>query len=379
MPDHYSHNAQRGFPTPSNLRATVTLGALSSAPQVVESHANSSPEVAHPLTGSCGGAKSVHQEEKTSSQYLPEQPDRTKSRKKVWIISAIIVLVCVGVGLGVGLGIGLKSPEPPIPEPEPTPIKSNMSSKYCISESNVVKSSRFENIPDWTIINGIYHYEPISWNDSSPAGLFLPGLRNVYESYSANASSYQEISGLTPNKRYSLAYAFTAVTVTAAPGLWAWDTFNFTMLVSQEGIDITNARRQLHTSGTIDLDIHTTGISRTIAERPIDVYANSSGMIFVGFYGLGYGVDFYLYYVSIFDPENNTCDSVNNKPVFDTDALMRNYDSYRVDNVTIGETYCLPESNIIADPRFETIRVDVRLCAGGICGRVTGRSVVSIR
>ncbi|KAK9312474.1 hypothetical protein V1522DRAFT_394592 [Lipomyces starkeyi] len=340
----WNHMGPDITPIPYNFAASEY-----SAPEAVLDHASAAPEVAPSLVAVTQQGPPL-KEEKTSQQYFSDHdqvyvPYRSKSRKK-WIISAAIGLVFLAVGLGVGLGIGLKTDGP---EPLPGPIP-DMSSKYCVSESNVLKSPRFENISDWTIANGILHFDQVLWNDSSPAGIFLPGFKFNYV-YNNTPSGYQQISGLIPNKKYSLAFAITTVTVEAAPSQWAWDTFNFTVLASK------NSQRSL-SSTSIGLDIYTVGAFQTVVISSVDVYANNSGDIFVEFSGTCQGVDLYLYYISVFDPEHNTCDFMDKKPVFGEDLLTASQDSYHLQNTTIADSYCIPKSNLIGDPRFITVGTD---------------------
>ncbi|KAK9489412.1 hypothetical protein V1508DRAFT_464956 [Lipomyces doorenjongii] len=108
-----------------------------------------------------------------------------------------------------------------------------------------------------------------------------------------------------------------------------------------------NSQRSL-SSTSIGLDIYTVGAFQTVVISSVDVYANNSGVIFVEFTGTCQGVDLYLYYISVFDPEHNTCDFIDKKPVFSEDLLTASQYSYHLQ-------HCIPKSNLIGDPRFTTV------------------------
>ncbi|KAK9428991.1 hypothetical protein V1505DRAFT_375245 [Lipomyces doorenjongii] len=344
-----------------------------SAPEIVQQAPISSPVVTSPVFSKL-----------PQSPDISEQPYDIGSKnthKKAWIIAAIVALICVAVGLGAGLGVGLKkttsSGKPANPptngstttssesvpaatstygstatSSQPEATATNLASAYCISDSNVVKSPRFKNISDWTIVNGIYHFDQISWKDGSPAGLFLPGLA-LSQTYQSIAYANQTISGLTGNKEYSLAYAYTALTFEAVPADWQWSTYNISVAATQ---DLGQSSGIINSTSSADsgLNTHSTGDFVTSVFVGGNVTANYNGDIYVVLQALGFGVDLFFYYVSVYDPQENTCDYLK-KPVFYYDQFNGNYISYHTQNATIADSYCVPQSNVVSDPRFETV------------------------
>ncbi|KAK9242289.1 hypothetical protein V1506DRAFT_547981 [Lipomyces tetrasporus] len=284
----------------------------------------------------------------------------------------------------------------------PSSTSLNTTGSYCISESNVVKSPRFDNLSGWKIVNGKFPFEQQLWGDGSSAGIFLPGTSfaatgstilqlnesrpfdasaspdlSVTKRYCPLASMNQTITGLNPNKNYSLACAFTAVTRIAAPGDWHWSTFNFSIAATGDGKQYSGGIRNTYNSTTIDLDIHQVGSFRTFvtmadsnssargksgaADVSQLLTANSNGEISVAFEAAAKGVDLYLYYITVYDPENNTCNFVKDKPIFVDAGLVPRPDLYQVDSSTEAATYCQPKSNIVRDPRFTTVGSDKAL------------------
>ncbi|KAK9242367.1 hypothetical protein V1506DRAFT_571841 [Lipomyces tetrasporus] len=292
-------------------------------------------------------------------------PKSKRSRKFVWIVATVVVAIALAIALGVGLGVGLK---------KSTQTRfSNITVSYGISDSNFVQSPRFEKLSDWTIANGKFSFEKMLWDDGSPAGIFLPGtsLEETYRSisyarvtmeplpfYNSSAPAFtvaqrsvplpsvnQKVAGLKPYMNYSLAYAFTAVTRIATPGNWNWSTFNFSIMAAGDGghfSGITNS----YTSADIDLDIHTVGSYRT--------FASISGEIEIAFEAAGTGVDFYLYYVDIYDPANSTYSFVENRQL---ERMVSSYSFSVTENE--GPYFCtVPQSNIVKDPRFTSVGSD---------------------
>ncbi|KAK9322518.1 hypothetical protein V1517DRAFT_307897 [Lipomyces orientalis] len=346
-------------------------------------------------------------------------------RKLVGILAIVLSVAIVAVVLGVGLGVGLnKGTEPPAMASsrtstcstiylEPTSTYSfhppsstslNTTGSYCISESNVVKSPRFDNLSDWKIANGKFPFEQQLWGDGSSAGIFVPGTSfattgstilqlnqsrpfdasadpdlSVTKHYYPLPSMNQTITGLKPNMNYSLAYAFTAVTRIAAPGDWHWSTFNFSIAATGDGRQHSGGIRTTHNSTTIDLDIHQVSSFRTFVSMAGNnssargsfgaagglqvLTADSNGEISVLFEAAGKGVDLYLYYVSVYDPGNNICNFVKDKPTFVDGGLVPRHELYQVDNSTEAAWYCQPKSNVVQDPRFTTVGSDKALWA----------------
>ncbi|KAK9358564.1 hypothetical protein V1504DRAFT_499863 [Lipomyces starkeyi] len=352
--------------------APHALDDFVSAPELVPQAPISSPVVTSPVFSKL-----------PQSPDISEQPYYTSSKnthKRAWIIAAIVALICVAVGLGAGLGVGLNKTKskgksnPPtngstttsseaVPtatstygstatSSQPVATATSLASAYCISDSNVVKSPRFENISDWTIVNGIYHFDQISWKDGSAAGVFLPGLA-LSQTYGSLAYANQTISGLTANKEYSLAYAYTALTFEAVPAYWQWSTYNISVAATQ---DIGRSSGILNFTSSEDsgLNTHATGDFVTRVFVGGNVTANYNGEIYVVLQALGFGVDLFFYYVSVYDPQENTCD-YEKKPVFYYDQFNGNYVSYHTQNATIADSYCVPNSNVVSDPRFETV------------------------
>ncbi|KAK9328852.1 hypothetical protein V1520DRAFT_344919, partial [Lipomyces starkeyi] len=352
--------------------APQVLDDFVSAPEIVPQAPISSPVVTSPVFSKL-----------PQSPDISEQPYYTGSKnnhKRAWIIAAIVALICVAVGLGAGLGVGLNKTKsngksnPPtngstttssesVPtttstygstatSSQPVATATSLASAYCISDSNVVKSPRFENISDWTIVNGIYHFDQISWKDGSAAGVFLPGLA-LSQTYGSLAYANQTISGLTANKEYSLAYAYTALTFEAVPADWQWSTYNISVAATQD-IGRSSGILNLTSSADSGLNTHTTGDFVTKVFVGGNVTANYNGEIYVVLQALGFGVDLFFYYVSVYDPQENTCD-YEKKPVFYYDQFNGNYVSYHTQNATIADSYCVPNSNVVSDPRFETV------------------------
>ncbi|KAK9490520.1 hypothetical protein V1508DRAFT_399824 [Lipomyces doorenjongii] len=315
-------------------------------------------------------------------------PKWRRSCKVVWIIVSVVVAIAFAIALGVGLGVGVK---------KCTQTRfSNITVSYGISDANIVKSPRFEKLSDWTIANGKFSFEKMSWDDGSPAGIFLPGttLEETYQSimyahvtmkplpfYNSSAPAFtvaqssaplpsvnQSVAGLKPYMNYSLAYAFTAVTRIATPGDWHWSTFNFSIMAAGDGGQ-SSAIINSYTSADIELDIHTVGSYRTFAsisgyhssagkdvaniDRQV-VAANHKGEIEIEFFAAGTGVDFYLYYVDIYDPANSTYRVVENRQL---ERMLSNYSFSVTENE--GPFFCtVPESNIVKDPRFTSVGSD---------------------
>jgi hypothetical protein len=86
--------------------------------------------------------------------------------------------------------------------------------------------------------------------------------------------------------------------------------------------------------------------------------ASSTGEIFVTFDAAAKGVDLYLYYLSVYDPTNSSCNFVKDRPMFVDGALVHSHDSYQAGDSTEAAWYCVPESNIVKDPRFTTLGSD---------------------
>ncbi|KAK9245636.1 hypothetical protein V1506DRAFT_566817 [Lipomyces tetrasporus] len=340
--------------------------------------------------------------ENAGTSYLSElaydSEKTTKSHRKAWIVGAVVAIIVVAVGLGVGLGVGLtrnnddikstgsssdgpatsssappaptatpiaSSSAPPVPtatpiassSAPPVPTETTVASSYCVSDSNIVKSPRFTNAStDWTIANGIYHFEPLSWKDGSPAGLFLPGL-GLSQSYDSYAYANQTISGLTAGKEYSLAFAYTALTFAGVPADWPWDTFNLSVAATRD-VGGSSGANNVTTSTIAGLDTTNDGSFSTRAFAGGTVSANPRGEIYVAIAGLGFGVDLFIYYVSVYDPADNSCNYESDMPVFYYDQLDGDYVSFHTRNATIADSYCVPESNVVDDPRFTTVGSD---------------------
>ncbi|KAK9240821.1 hypothetical protein V1525DRAFT_393996 [Lipomyces kononenkoae] len=272
------------------------------------------------------------------------------SRRMFYIMIVAIMLV-VGVAIGAGLGVGLKvkhlhtsfqssrannSKHKPsstytstsVPNPKPSPTytstsvpdasisissvsatatPSTIASTFCIPSSNIVVNPHFENLSDWILDgNGSYtvNFEQIFWNDSSPAGVYLPILEPGQTQVNGDLGGIHQNVNLPANSIFAIRTSFQIVlrqdVYPSGPYFTFYVIFFDYSYQLQQNITIWY-------NTTFDGNVN--GTTYTI-HRTFETFSDSDLRFY--FYGLSNFADLYVHTASIYNVSDNSCPSDDN-------------------------------------------------------------------
>ncbi|KAK9489600.1 hypothetical protein V1508DRAFT_427546, partial [Lipomyces doorenjongii] len=245
--------------------------------------------------------------------------------RRTFYITIVATIIVVGVSLGAGLGVRLKPPKNTGPPPtltssstsvpsasrtisstSATTSPSSLASTFCIPSTNIVVSPHFEDLSDWSLDgNGSYtvNFEQVLWNDSSPAGVYLPILGPGQTQVNGYLGGIHQTVNLPANSTFGVRTSFQIVLRSDVDPDYPY--FYFYMLFFNSDYELRKNITYWYNT-TFDNNVNET--TYTI-HTTFETFSDSDPRYY--FYGLSNFADLYVHTASIYDANDNSCPSAD--------------------------------------------------------------------